>query len=354
MMHPQSDTIVALATPAGEGAIGILRISGRDVLPLAKTLCRGFRKRPRRMQLVELVDRASGRAVDKAMVCFMAAPRSYTGEDTLEIYAHGGPLNMRRLVELCVSLGARPAEPGEFTRRAFVNGKLDLTQAEAIAALIGARSERALDNAKALIDGELGKRVSSIRELAVELTADLEACLDFAEQHDAPVSLEQLLQKAAQLEDGLSSLVDSCDRDGWLDGISVALVGAVNAGKSSLFNALLGSTRALVSNQEGTTRDYLEASLNWNGLAVTLIDTAGERDNMSELEHAGHQLGARRIESCDVTISCGRHQLPNRRAAVDQRWVAGRRQQSRPGRARRGKGRAARTYRRDRGFDLGA
>lgn len=301
MSNQSSSIIVALATPPGEGAIGVLRLSGAGVEQLASRLCAGFRSCDRRMQLVDLVD-DKGRVLDRALVCWMKGPRSFTGEDTLEVYAHGGQLNTRRLIDAALSMGARLAEPGEFTRRAFLNGKLDLTQAEAVAAMIAARSERALDNARALLGGRLGKEVGSARGQAIELAADLEACLDFADQHDAPVSAADLRKKSHQLVASIERLVASYDRRGWLDGVTVALVGPVNAGKSSLFNALLGRTRALVSDEEGTTRDYLEAELDWDGISVTLVDTAGERLEMSALEKAGHQLAGERLARCDITI----------------------------------------------------
>ncbi|MCA9671711.1 MAG: 50S ribosome-binding GTPase, partial [Myxococcales bacterium] len=206
--------------------------------------------------------------------------------------------------EAALAAGARAAEPGEFTRRAFIAGRIDLTQAEAVARLVGARSERALHNARAQLDGALGRRVAALREQALLLAADLEACIDFADDIAAPVPRARLEAQTQALGADVAALLATYADGLRLDGVAVALAGAVNAGKSSLFNALLGRERALVSQHEGTTRDYLEAELSWHGTRVTLIDTAGSRpaEKMSPLEAAGHRLGAERLGRCDLVI----------------------------------------------------
>lgn len=282
----------------------MLRLSGPQARGLLQSVSGLGDLKPRRLVVADLGDPRSSTRIDSGLVCWMPGPRSYTGEDVVEVFGHGGVLNMAALLGLFVELGARQAEPGEFTRRAFVNGRMDLTQAEAVAEVIAARSERALRNAHALLGGQLGQKVRALRAKTVELAADLEACLDFAEDLDAPVSPQRLVDGHRALIEDLGALASSYRVGQRLNGVAVALVGRVNGGKSSLFNALLGTRRALVSTEEGTTRDYLEAELSWEGLAVTLVDTAGQRpaEQMSALERAGRDLGAERVGRCDVWI----------------------------------------------------
>jgi tRNA modification GTPase len=300
----QQDTICALATPSGDGAVGIVRLSGSRAAELLERAARGVTLRPRRMVRVDLFDPESDAALDQVLVCLMRAPRSYTGEDVVEIYGHGGRLNMEALLGLFVRLGARPAGPGEFTRRAFLNGRLDLTQAEAVAEVIAARGARALRNAHAVLGGALGREVRAVRAQAVALAAELEACVDFAEELGDGGVGEGLAERHRALLAQLGRLVASYRRGRRLNGVSAVLVGAVNAGKSSLFNRLLGSRRALVSAEPGTTRDYLEAEVEWDGLRVTLIDTAGdrERERMSVLEREGLALALERARTADVVV----------------------------------------------------
>lgn len=300
----QQDTICALATPSGDGAVGIVRLSGSRAAELLERAARGVTLRPRRMVRVDLFDPESDAALDQVLVCLMRAPRSYTGEDVVEVYGHGGRLNMEALLGLFVRLGARPAGPGEFTRRAFLNGRLDLTQAEAVAEVIAARGARALRNAHAVLGGALGREVRAVRAQAVALAAELEACIDFAEELGDGAVGEGLAERHRALLAQLGRLVASYRRGRRLNGVSAVLVGAVNAGKSSLFNRLLGSRRALVSAEPGTTRDYLEAEVEWDGLRVTLIDTAGDRqhERMSVLEREGLALARERARTADVVV----------------------------------------------------
>jgi len=298
------DTICALATPRGDGALGVVRLSGPRASDLALKVSGREQFRPRRLHRVALVDPDDGRRVEDAMVCLMPGPHSYTGEDVVEVYGHGGARNLQAVIGLFLRLGARQAEPGEFTRRAFVNGRMDLSQAEAVAEVISARSERALRNAQAVLAGELGRRVRELRGQLVELAAELEACLDFAEEVDAVISVGKLRQMQVEVRQRIVALAQTYRLGSRLNGVSVALVGPVNSGKSSLFNSWVGSTRALVSQQEGTTRDYIEAELEWDGLCVSVIDTAGDRAEgaMSALEQAGHALGRERVARCDVRV----------------------------------------------------
>ncbi len=298
------ETIGAIASPAGSGAVGVLRLSGSDAAALLERAS-GAKATPRRMQRRVLCEPTSGQRVDEVLACYMPGPRSYTGEDVVEVFGHGGALNMEALLELFCSLGARRAQPGEFTRRAFLNGRVDLARAEAVAEVIDARSRRALENAQSLLAGALGRELAPLRDGLIALTAELEAAIDFADELDgAPPLAEEQRAFLARLRAPLERLIDSSSAASRLDGLTVALSGAVNVGKSSLFNALLARERALVSAEAGTTRDYLEADLEWRGLRLRLVDMAGERPEgeMGALERQGRRLASERLASCDVRL----------------------------------------------------
>ena len=232
-------TICALATPAGDGAVGLVRISGADALALLQRASGRRRFAARRLQLVQLRDPATGQVIDQVLAAYMPGPRSYTGEDVVEVSGHGGRLNMEQLLSLFVGLGARIADPGEFTRRAFLNGRLDLTQAEAVAEVIAARSERALRNARALLEGALGRRVRELRGEVVRLAADLEARVDFADETEMEGIDARLAADHRRLRREVGALAESYAQGRRLGGVAVAFTGAVNAGKSRLYNALL-------------------------------------------------------------------------------------------------------------------
>lgn len=301
-----SDTICALATPAGEGAIAILRLSGDAALGLLQQSSRRKSFEPRRLCYARLRDPQSGETLDRALVCFMPGPHSYTGEDVVEVHAHGGELNAQRLLSLFLGMGARHAEPGEFTRRAFLRGRLDLSQAEGVAQLVAARSERSLRNAHALLDGQLGVQIRALRTRVLELAANLEACLDFNESVEGEIPVFSRMAEAhLELEREIARLASTHSLAQRLDGASVGLVGPVNVGKSSLFNRLVCSTRALVSEEPGTTRDYLEETRVWRGIRLKLIDTAGWRP-LSEtplLERQGLALVEPVLRRCDLILS---------------------------------------------------
>jgi tRNA modification GTPase len=232
----------------------------------------------------------------------MRAPSSYTGEDVVELHGHGGALSLARLLAAVVAAGAEVAEPGEFTRRAFCNGRMDLTRAEAVAAIIGARGERALRVAQANLSGALATRVRGLRERVTALLAELEARVDFPEEQLDFVPAERLSEEAAASGRDVRSLAGTWRQGRALtNGVIVALVGRPNVGKSSLFNALLGRERALVAADPGTTRDYLEAAVEWDGVAVTLVDTAGERA-VAGVEGRGVELGRARAAQADVVV----------------------------------------------------
>ncbi len=303
------ETICAIATPRGDGAVGMLRLSGPHALELS---LRASGKvpgdlSPRRMVAARLKDPESGVTLDRVLLCHMAAPASYTGEQVVEVFGHGGQLNMERLLSLFLRLGARLAEPGEFTRRAFLNGRMDLDRAEAVAQVISARSEQALDNAQALLGGALGKQVLALEAELLQLVARLEAAVDFAEDLQGNTELSNSGLDAAHTHalGQIDALAQTYQRAGALEDLSVALIGPANAGKSSLFNQLLGRTRALVDESPGTTRDYLEGEVNWDGMRITLVDTAGSRgplEDGSTLERRGRKLAAGVLSRCRLLI----------------------------------------------------
>jgi tRNA modification GTPase len=232
----------------------------------------------------------------------MRTPHSYTGEDVVELHGHGGALNLQRLLAAVVAAGANVAEPGEFTRRAFLNGRMDLTRAEAVAEVIGARSERALRLAQANLRGALAERVRGLRERLIGLLAELEARVDFPEEQLDFVPAARLADEARAIAADVRTLAGTWRQGRAIaGGVTVALVGRPNVGKSSLFNALLGQERALVAAEPGTTRDYLEQAMEWDGVAVTLVDTAGDRE-VGGVEGRGVELGRARAAQADVVV----------------------------------------------------
>ena len=283
-----AETIVAAATPSGRSALAVLRVDGPLAGPIALAALRRKNPLTERRATPAIWQDLAGEPVDQVVAVLWQAGRSFTGNDSLEITCHGNPLLVRRLTSDCLARGARLAEPGEFTRRAFLAGRMDLTQAEAVADLIHASSERALASARRMLAGELGRQVAGWTDRLLQVLAELEAHIDFPEE-DLPA--EDPAGPAARL-DGIASELHGYARtarhDGALrEGLRVAVVGAPNAGKSSLLNALAGAERALVSPEAGTTRDYLEAPVAGLPLAVTAVDTAGLRTGGSALEHAG-------------------------------------------------------------------
>jgi tRNA modification GTPase len=282
------ETIVATSTPAGRSALAIIRIDG----PLAGEIAQKALHRKtiltERKATMGIWRDVHGEPVDQIVAVLWRTPQSFTGQDTLEITCHGNPLLVHRLIEDCFARGCRLAEPGEFTRRAFLSGKIDLTQAEAIADLIHAQSERALSSARRLLAGELGKLVAHWTDRLLQTLAVLEAHIDFPEEDLPPEDPSGPLFLLNQIASELSGYADTARHEVTLkEGLRLAIVGAPNAGKSSLLNVLSGSSRALVSEEAGTTRDYLEAPVLGLPLTITAVDTAGLREQGSVLEKAG-------------------------------------------------------------------
>ena len=297
----KEDTIAAVATPPGAGALAVVRLSGKKAREVAQA-CTGCRLQPRRATLVRLRDEA-GAVLDEAVATLFVAPASFTGEDTVEFSCHGGMLVTQRVLQRLFACGARPAEPGEFSRRAFENGRLDLTQAEAIMDIISAGSDLALRAAQNQLQGAISRQVEAAEDELLGVAAHLTAYIDFPDEDIEPASLLSLQEGLASVAKRLRHLLQTADTGRFLrEGVRTAIVGAPNVGKSSLLNLLLGYERAIVSETAGTTRDTIEESISLGGLCLRLIDTAGLRESDDELELAGMERSRRAGASADLLL----------------------------------------------------
>ena len=300
------DTIAAISTPVGEGGIGIVRISGPASLPVARSIFRAKSNgglKSHRFSYGDVVEPATGDLVDEAMVVFMKCPNSYTREDVVEIQCHGGTLVVSRILSLAIAQGARLAEPGEFTKRAFLNGRIDLVQAEAVMDVISSRTDASLALAQHQREGLLSRRLSVVKEGVLYALAYVEALIDFPED-DVDVAVEtDVLGRVAPALAELDLLIEGFDEGRVLrDGVSVVIAGKPNVGKSSLLNTLLKEKRAIVTSVPGTTRDLIEEVVNINGLPVKLLDTAGIRESEDQVEQEGVRLSLDRIPKADLVL----------------------------------------------------
>jgi tRNA modification GTPase len=296
-----AETIAAIATAAGAGGIGVVRVSGPRSFVIAQMLI-GKKLKPRRFQLATFRDE-NGAALDRGLALGFAAPHSYTGEDVVELQAHGSPILLDLLLRRVLALGARSARPGEFSERAFLNGKLDLVQAEAVADLIASGSEVAARAAMRSLEGEFSAAVRALLEALVRVRAWLEAALDFPEEEIDFLSAPQLTDSLAALQTQTADLLAATKRGVVLrNGLHVVIVGRPNAGKSSLLNALAQSERAIVTAIAGTTRDVLRESVNFDGIGLTLVDTAGLRESGDLVEREGVRRARAELARADVAI----------------------------------------------------
>lgn len=304
-MADQGDTIAAISTPAGEGAIALIRISGEGAVAVADSVVRG-KEAPSAyashvQHLAEVIE--NGETIDQVMVSVHRAPQSYTGEDLVEISCHGGVLVTARVLEACLRAGARAARPGEFTERALRNGKMDLTQAEAVIEMIRATTDLALRSATEQLQGELGSRIRAIRDELIALLAQIEASLDFPDEDVAPQTAPELHARLGIVRERIAQLLSTAERGRLMrEGVRVVIYGATNAGKSSLLNRLLGYERAIVSEIHGTTRDTIEETISLRGIPLRLLDTAGLRDSEDRLERAGIERTERALASADLVL----------------------------------------------------
>lgn len=312
-MHEVSDTIAAMATSPGESGIGIIRISGKDALAVAEAVfvpvnrrrCSGFKTFT--THLGRIVRRApDGReeVIDEALLTVMRAPRSYTMEDVVEINCHGGMVAMRAVLELVLEHGCRLAEPGEFTKRAFLNGRIDLSQAEAVLDVIKAQTDEALKIGVSQLRGELSRRIERIREILLTVLAGIESAIDFPEDEPGGAGragVFEALETAAGL---INSLLEGCERGRvYREGIHAVICGKPNAGKSSLLNALLRDERSIVTSVAGTTRDAIEEIVDIKGIPVRLVDTAGVLAPRDQVERKAMAKTKERLAAADIVIA---------------------------------------------------
>lgn len=305
-MYNNDDTITAIATPLGQGGIGIIRISGaqsrtilEDLFQSSSASFAGFRP----WMLHHGVIKDGNEVLDDVLAVVMPGTRTFTGEDVAEIHCHGGSGVVTAILESIMARGARLADKGEFTRRAFLNGRMDLTQAEAVAEMIAAPTREGLRLAQAKLEGLLGKNISALRARLEEARVQLSIAVDFPDEEVECLDPQDFLALVRHVSEGIATLMAGYERTKcWQDGAMVVLAGQVNAGKSSLMNALLGRKRAIVTDQPGTTRDFIEEPLNLNGLAIRLVDTAGLRETGDIVEQEGVRISRDLVEQADLVV----------------------------------------------------
>jgi tRNA modification GTPase len=299
------DSIVALSTPPGRSGIGVIRISGPASLEILRKLIgeESFDPQPNLLTLRTLLDPVSGETLDQALVCFFQAPHSFTGEDVVEFHCHGSPVLLRMIIHITLSLDARLADPGEFSLRAVTNGRMHLTEAEAIRDLIDAQTDAAARQATRQLKGEISHRLQPAKDDLLKIIVRLESSLEFVEDDLPQVEQEEIQRQLCDLIANLNSLAETFARGRLLhDGLKVALVGRPNVGKSSLFNMLLGHGRAIVTALPGTTRDTIAEPIGIDGVPISLIDTAGIRHTADEIELIGVDRTRRAAADADLLI----------------------------------------------------
>lgn len=299
-----SDTITAIATPLGEGGIGVVRIGGDDSLAIMKKLFKECPENvePRHAYFGHVV-KEDGEIIDEAVFIYMKGPASYTGEDMVEIQAHGSNVSLRHIVREAINRGARMAEPGEFTKLAFLNGKLDLSQAEAVIDIIKARTDMTLDIAEKQKEGRLSENIESIRETLLDVLAKMAVNIDYPDEDIEEIEYSEHVNDLRWVQGSIEELIDTAAIGKIArEGIKVAIVGKPNVGKSSLMNAILGEGRVIVTDIPGTTRDTVEESANINGVPIVLTDTAGIRDTDDQIERIGIKKTEKAIATADMIM----------------------------------------------------
>ncbi|MBW2022979.1 MAG: tRNA uridine-5-carboxymethylaminomethyl(34) synthesis GTPase MnmE [Deltaproteobacteria bacterium] len=312
----KTDTIAAIATPVGQGGIGIVRLSGPDSLAILRRIFRP--KNPKatlkthRLYLGHIFDPGSGLSVDEVLVTHMQAPNTYTREDVVEINSHSGYMVLSKILDLVLGSGARLARPGEFTFRAYLNGRIDLTQAEAVAELISSRSERGLYLASQQIGGALRDKINSLRHQLIQFLGHVEAAIDFPDEEDTFFDKNLVLKGLREnILPQISELIEAhSEKKIWIQGISTVIAGRVNVGKSSLLNRLLDEQRAIVTPVPGTTRDVVESNMSIEGLPIRLMDTAGIRKEVDEIEKIGIQLTKQKLNQADLVLAVLDQSIP--------------------------------------------
>lgn len=304
-----NDTIAAIATPLGEGGIGIVRLSGSDAVRIGEQMFVAKRGESLselgtyQLRYGKVIDRAMDRQLDEALALVMLAPHSYTGEDVVEVQCHGGVIVLREILNLALKLGARPAEPGEFTKRAFLNGRLDLSQAEAVIDIIQSQTRLGLEVAVDQLEGSLSKQIGELTERLFAIVVRLEASIDFPEDDLPDISPAEIEEAIILSLDELDRLLETAD-DGKIlrEGLKTVITGRPNVGKSTLLNKLLDENRALVTDIPGTTRDTIEEAINLRGIPLRLVDTAGIRESGDIVEQLGVARSLELLEQADLVL----------------------------------------------------
>ena len=308
-MQTEFDTIAAISTAPGEGAIGIVRISGEDAIRIADEVYRLKEKRlneqaSHTIHYGHIVDPKNDEVIDEVMVTVLRAPKTFTREDIVEINCHGGIVAINRILQLVLRMGARLAEPGEFTKRAFLNGRIDLSQAEAVMDLIRAKTDKSMQMAMRQLDGELSKLIQNLRQEILNTLAQVEVNIDYPEYDDVEeMTLQLLREKTEQVSQGIRALLNTASQGKILrDGLKTAIVGRPNVGKSSLLNVLLREEKAIVTDIAGTTRDTIEEYVNVRGVPLQLIDTAGIRETDDVVERIGVERSRKALNEADFVL----------------------------------------------------